>query len=163
MWTSPPSPPFPQADPQLNLKKIGPEFPFDPCSWLSTWILSSCVESFLSTFYLCFPSISFAKEHKQMPRLKTFPNLQSGFQWNTLSCWALKAIVKIALGTVTCQLLTIASGLTWIHRGHGRPTTQSMSPFGCRVARAKSSIKEAYVLSATQKIPVVFSRPERLK
>jgi hypothetical protein len=38
-----------------------------------------------------------------------------------------------------------------------------MNPFGFRVAEAKSSIKEAYVLSATQKIAVVFSRPERLK
>lgn len=38
-----------------------------------------------------------------------------------------------------------------------------MNPFGFRVAGAKSSVKGAYVLSATQKIPVVFGGPERLK
>lgn len=53
-------------------------------------------------FYLA--AFAFPAFHRKMSRLQIFPTLQPGSQWDALPCQALEAIVKTALGTITCQL-----------------------------------------------------------
>lgn len=54
--------------------------------------------------YVCLSAFAFPKCPQEDVQLQIFPTLQPGSQWDTLSYQALEAIVKTALGTVTCQI-----------------------------------------------------------